>query len=108
MAEPSVLELEVSSGERIDWPDAELRAGLVPRLQNRKGSRLRFDLPVSTRVHVWAASLQVPRSFLAGFRETLSSQELDRAARFHFDEHRNRYVVGRGWLRQLLGAYLSI
>lgn len=35
----------------------------------------------------------------------LSSDELERAARFHFDIHRHRFVVGRGILRRLLGLY---
>jgi 4'-phosphopantetheinyl transferase len=45
---------------------------------------------------------------VSAFTRTLSALELERAARFHFDHHRNRFIVGRGWLRQLLGAYLSI
>jgi 4'-phosphopantetheinyl transferase len=58
-------------------------------------------------VHIWAASLEVPASRLAAFQKTLSRGELARAARFHFDHPRNRYIAAHGWLRQLLGLYLS-
>lgn len=68
----------------------------------------RPSLPDGKAVHVWAASLDVPVSVLEGFKKTLSRDELERAARFHFSQHRNRYIVARGWLRQLLGGYLSI
>jgi 4'-phosphopantetheinyl transferase len=39
---------------------------------------------------------------------TLSHDEIDRAKRFHFDRHRNRFIVARGRLRELLGSLLSI
>jgi 4'-phosphopantetheinyl transferase len=38
---------------------------------------------------------------------TLSYAERDRASRFRFDQHRNRFIVGRGWLRATLGCYLQ-
>ena len=38
----------------------------------------------------------------------LSPDECHRAARFRFDVHRNRYIVCRGTLRELLGAKLGI
>jgi 4'-phosphopantetheinyl transferase len=59
-------------------------------------------------VHVWAALLDVAQPGQTAFEQTLASSELARAARFHFAEHRNRYIVAHGWLRQLLGGYLSI
>jgi 4'-phosphopantetheinyl transferase len=40
--------------------------------------------------------------------ESLSADELERAARFHFPEHRRRYTVARGVLRDILGRYLAV
>jgi 4'-phosphopantetheinyl transferase len=37
----------------------------------------------------------------------LSEEELSRAARFHFDRDRRRFVIARGALRTLLGRYLQ-
>jgi 4'-phosphopantetheinyl transferase len=37
---------------------------------------------------------------------TFSTEERERAARFKFDHLRNRYMAGRGILRELLGRYL--
>jgi 4'-phosphopantetheinyl transferase len=59
-------------------------------------------------VHVWAASLEVPASILARFQKLLSQDELSRASRYHFEKDRNRFVAARGWLRELLGACISI
>src|SRR5947199_249503 len=41
-------------------------------------------------------------------RSVLSREEKARAARFHFDLHRNRFVAGRAWLRIVLANYLGI
>jgi 4'-phosphopantetheinyl transferase len=37
----------------------------------------------------------------------LSQAELERSARFRFEEDRQRYVYGRGLLRELAGSYLG-
>ena len=41
-------------------------------------------------------------------RSLLSRDEKARAARFHFDLHRNRFITGRAWLRTVLGNYLGL
>jgi len=58
-------------------------------------------------VHVWAAELDLAREGLNRLRERLSSVELQQAARFHFDEHRNRFVASHGMLRAILSRYLE-
>lgn len=58
-------------------------------------------------VHVWAASLQVSADTLERLRVTLSADELERASRYKFDVHRNRYLAGRGILRSILARYLN-
>ncbi len=59
-------------------------------------------------VHVWRATLDVGLARVHGFERTLAADERARAARFHFDTHRNRFIVSRGVLRTILGRYLGI
>ena len=59
-------------------------------------------------VHVWRAAMDVPGEALEGLRATLAEDEQARAARFRFDEDRNRYVVAHGILRALLGRILDM
>lgn len=56
-------------------------------------------------VHVWFASLAAGSDPAAAYSETLTSDEAERASRFRFERDRRRFVVGRGLLRKLLGAY---
>jgi 4'-phosphopantetheinyl transferase len=59
-------------------------------------------------VHVWQATLDRPLDQVTKFREILSVDEIERADRFKFDQHRNRFIVGRGILRSLLAQYLNL
>jgi 4'-phosphopantetheinyl transferase len=59
-------------------------------------------------VHVWYASLDRGAGDVERLRALLSSDETARAGRFHFDRDRTRYVVGRGILRLLIGAYTGM
>ena len=52
--------------------------------------------------------LDLPEDFTSDYAELLTPDESARAARFYFERHQNRYVVGRGVLRTLLGAYLHL
>jgi 4'-phosphopantetheinyl transferase len=65
-----------------------------------------FPSPVP-EVHVWAACLEVPPEALRSLITTLSLSELERADRFKFEQHRNRFVVARGFLRAILGRCLQ-
>ncbi|HTQ79326.1 MAG TPA: 4'-phosphopantetheinyl transferase superfamily protein [Thermoanaerobaculia bacterium] len=58
-------------------------------------------------VQVWAVPLDPEPPEVARLQRLLASDELERASRFRFDLHRRRYIVGRGVLRRLLGAYLG-
>ena len=77
--------------EIIQWPTAPAD----PRLATRE-------------VHVWAASLAVSPEVLKELSHNLTPDEISRAAKFHLEVHRNRYIAGRGILRQILGRYTSI
>ncbi|HTV43472.1 MAG TPA: 4'-phosphopantetheinyl transferase superfamily protein [Candidatus Sulfotelmatobacter sp.] len=59
-------------------------------------------------IHVWAAGLDPSPERVSAFKETLAPDELERAARFHFEIDRNRFIAGRGILREILGSYLGI
>jgi 4'-phosphopantetheinyl transferase len=71
----------------IDWPESSDQPALG-----------------ASDVHVWATSLEADA---AAWGKFLSPPEQDRAARFHFELHRRRFIVGRGWLRVILGRYLQ-
>ena len=60
----------------------------------------------SDEVHVWRSSLDLPSEI--ELAKLLSSDEQNRADRFRFAQHRQRFIVGRGILRSLLGRYLHI
>ncbi len=61
----------------------------------------------SNSVHVWRASLEVSVSHLQALKDTLAADECARAERFYFQEHRERFIAGRGLLRNILSRYLD-
>jgi len=66
-----------------------------------------MKLPKENEVHVWKALVSECTSSLSTLSQVLSSEEVDKAARFRRAEDRNRSIVARGVLRHLLGRYLS-
>ncbi len=58
-------------------------------------------------VHVWRARLDQSDARVEALKGLLCDEERERAARFHFDRHRRRYIVARGALRVILGGYLD-
>jgi 4'-phosphopantetheinyl transferase len=65
-----------------------------------------YALP-EDEVHVWRTSLDLAVSGVARLRQVLSPDERERADRFHFETDRRRGVIGRGYLRLLLGQILN-
>jgi 4'-phosphopantetheinyl transferase len=61
----------------------------------------------SDEVHSWCASLDVPPETSARLYATLTPDERSRSARFQFERDRQRFIVARGVLRDLLGRYLQ-
>jgi 4'-phosphopantetheinyl transferase len=57
-------------------------------------------------VHVWQSRLD--EQFVPELQPSLSADELERAARFHFAKDRNQFIVARGLLRKLLAGYLDV
>jgi 4'-phosphopantetheinyl transferase len=59
-------------------------------------------------VHVWAVRLDDTSVDLEGGRELLSLDERARAARFHFERDRRRYLIAHIALHRILNRYLQI
>jgi 4'-phosphopantetheinyl transferase len=58
-------------------------------------------------VHVWSRDLDVASDRLEHLAGLLSPDERERASRFRFQRDRDRFVSGRGQVRELLGCYLG-
>ena len=63
--------------------------------------------PGRSDIDLWAISLERSDSVLRELAATLSPTELERAARFHFERDRNRFVAGRAILRTTLSRCLE-
>lgn len=59
-------------------------------------------------IQLWRIDLKDPASRAADLRTLLSSDEEDRAARFHFDEDRARFICCRATLRKILGNQIGL
>ena len=53
--------------------------------------------------HLWRLDLDAQETA----RDVLNDEELARAARFHFERDRHRFIAGRAALRRILAAYLG-
>jgi 4'-phosphopantetheinyl transferase len=61
----------------------------------------------SGELHIWRYGLELLPELVQVAESLLSSDELERAARFHFPIHRYRYISCRSQLRRILGSYLK-
>ncbi len=58
-------------------------------------------------VHLWQVFLPDLLPQIEDFSRILNADEIKRAQRFRFDEHRHAFIVARGVLRQILSLYLQ-
>ena len=58
-------------------------------------------------VHVWSTNLDRSPTQIDEFRQFLTTQECQRAAKFINPTHGDRWIVARGYLRQILSQYLD-
>lgn len=65
------------------------------------------ETPADGSVHLWYATLNTLLPRLATFHELLDPVEQERAQRFRFKHDRERFILGHGMLRELLGKYLK-
>jgi 4'-phosphopantetheinyl transferase len=60
-------------------------------------------------VDLWRVNLKLPEAGRRqSLRDTLSEDENARADRFHFQAHRDNFLVGHAALREILSNYLSL
>lgn len=59
-------------------------------------------------IHVWHVTIDLPPARLGPLYTLLQSDEQQRAARFRFALHRDRFIARRGLLRLLLASYLAL
>src|SRR5882724_3375063 len=86
--------------DEADMPKVQMRvAPLQP------GDSGRIELPKAD-VDVWSASLATGPQMEA-WEGLLTPEERERAGRFRFQEDFQRFVYGRGLLRELLAGYLG-
>ncbi|HRD53498.1 MAG TPA: 4'-phosphopantetheinyl transferase superfamily protein [Flavobacteriales bacterium] len=83
------IALHSSATEPMDWPDAAAAAS------------------ASDGVTLFIASLEELRPMIDQHEGVLDASERDRAARFRFDADRERFILGHGWLRDVLGKVLG-
>ena len=68
-----------------------------------------FNLKLlDNEVHLWKANLKISRQQIKELNNSLSADEKARAERFHFPEHRNRFIAARGFLREIISSYLEV
>ena len=60
------------------------------------------------QVHIWRASLDLPTVVIDQLATFLSPDEIERANKFRFAQHKRRFIAARGILRELLSNYLQI
>jgi 4'-phosphopantetheinyl transferase len=65
------------------------------------------EVPAEQQVHLWFAMLEALRPRMEEYKESLDPVEQDRAKRFRFKQDRERFILGHGLLRSLLGSYLK-
>jgi 4'-phosphopantetheinyl transferase len=75
---------------------------------NQQGIAFSPPLPEAGEVRVMSLPLDVDRARLSWLSASLSSDEREKAERFRFDLHRDRFVAARGWLRTVLGSCLGV
>jgi 4'-phosphopantetheinyl transferase len=59
-------------------------------------------------IHVWSVDLNCDRDRINEFSQFLTAQERQRAAKFINPTHRDRWIVARGYLRQILAQYVDL
>lgn len=62
----------------------------------------------ANEIHIYRSVLEKHKPELKRFEVILSSDELEKANRYKFENDRNNYIVCRAILRNIIGSYLSL
>jgi 4'-phosphopantetheinyl transferase len=73
---------------------------------NWKPPENNINLP-ENETQVWLLPLELTSEQINSLKSFLSDDELARADRFYFDQHRNHYIAARGLMRKILNNYLK-
>lgn len=66
-----------------------------------------MHLPQFSDLHLWSMQLE-EKMYQNEFLSYLNADEVQRAERFHFKIHRQRFIIARAVLRSIIGLYLNI
>lgn len=80
------------------------------RTRNITDSAFQVESPLALpedEVQLWRVDLEAIASDESRWQQVLSSDELTRAARFHFQRDRQHFVAARALLRTILAGYLA-
>lgn len=96
------------STNRNEWfESAEEQSLVVPNVEEQGNSKLTKPLRLAEHeVHLWRARLDVNSDTAYRLSSYLASEEKERASRFRSAKDGIRFIVARGILRELAGAYL--
>lgn len=64
--------------------------------------------PLGGDIHVWRCELRQPEERRQALLQALSPDERQRGDKFYFEHHRRQWTTARGFLRAVLGCYLSL
>ncbi|MHB1221460.1 MAG: 4'-phosphopantetheinyl transferase family protein [Gammaproteobacteria bacterium] len=68
-----------------------------------------MKIPISpNELHIWSECLSVSPKQERSLRALLSEDECERADRFRFATHKQRFITARATLRKILGTYLGV
>lgn len=76
-------------------------------------SRLAWTIPpeqlslTSDEAHIWRAHLREAEARVPVFLKIIAPDERSRAEKFHFQKDRERFIIARGILREIIGRYLQ-
>lgn len=59
------------------------------------------------QVHIWRASIDLDEHQMGNMLAILANDEVERAAHFHFERDKKRFIAARGILRHILAGYLG-
>jgi 4'-phosphopantetheinyl transferase len=63
---------------------------------------------VTGEAHLWWIPLSADALAVDLHRQVLPSDELERAGRFYFAEHRRKFIIAHGAMRRLLSRYVNV
>lgn len=62
----------------------------------------------ANHIHIWSTNLAISKEQEKAYLSLLSPDEVARAERLHFVDHRRRFTAARAILREILGVYLQL